>query len=81
MESSSISHQLFYFKITFVNSQHEETSSKDCLNKKTGLNILFKNFRYTKINMNPIWHGEFNLHAFMGKRCVVVSDMMICTLY
>ena len=51
--SKNISHQLFYYKITFVNSQLEDTNSKgDFVLNKPVLNVRFKDFRHTKINLS-----------------------------
>ena len=44
----------FYYKTTFVNSQHENTNSK-CDSK-----VHFKEFWYTKIILTKIWYDEFN---------------------
>ena len=49
----NISHQLFDYKITFVNSQNKKTNSIDDFdNKKRILNVHFKDFWYTKINLS-----------------------------
>ena len=37
----NISHDFFDHKITIVNSQHENTNSKDNLHSKTGFKRLF----------------------------------------
>ena len=56
----NISHQLFYYKITFVNSQHENTNSKSDFVQKTGLKCSFLRFLAYKINLTHIWYEEFN---------------------
>ena len=45
--NTNISQQFFYYKITFVNSQRENTNSKGDF----VLNKNFKDFWYTKINL------------------------------
>ena len=58
---TSISHHLFDYKITFVNQQQENTNSKDDFGqKKTVLNVLFKDLWYTKINPTQIWYYKFS---------------------
>ena len=44
----NISHQLFDYKITFVNSKLENTNSKGVLYSKTCLNCLFQRFMIFK---------------------------------
>ena len=47
-------HQLFDYKITFVNSQHENTNSNGDFVLKDS-----KDFWYTKINLtNKIWYDK-----------------------
>ena len=59
--NTNISHQLFDYKITSVNSQHYTTQLKKViLYSKLVLKVRFKDFWYTKINLNQIWHDEFN---------------------
>ena len=48
--NANISHQLFHYKITFVNPQHE----KVILNSKTVLSVRFKDICYTKTNLTQI---------------------------
>ena len=55
--STNISHLLFDDKITFVNSQPKITYSKDDFVLKTGFNVRFKDFSYTKINLSQIWNN------------------------
>ena len=53
----NISHQLFDYKINFVNSQREKTNSKDDIHSKTGLKcsvlifLVYKNKSESKINI------------------------------
>ena len=49
--NTNISHQIFYYKIAFVNLQYENTKSKDNFELRTGLNTRFNDFGYTKINL------------------------------
>ena len=44
----NISHQLFDYKITIMNSQRENTNSKGDFKKKMVLNVRFKDFWYTQ---------------------------------
>ena len=37
------------------------------LYSKTGLNVRFKDFWYSKINPTQIWYDEFNSYAFKFK--------------
>ena len=39
---TNISHQLFDYKITYLNSQHDNTISRDDFVLKNGLNIFLK---------------------------------------
>ena len=48
--NTNISHQPFYNKITFVNSQREN-EKKNC-SQKPVLNVRFKDFWFTKIKFN-----------------------------
>ena len=44
-----------------VKSHHENTNSKGVfIHSKPVLNIIFKDFLFTEINMTPIWYKEFN---------------------
>ena len=57
----NISYHLFDYIITFVNSQHLNTNLEgDFVIKKPVLNIRFKDFGYTKLNLTQIWYEEFN---------------------
>ena len=48
--NTNISHKLFDYTITFVNSQPQDTNSKgDYVLKKLVLNVCYKDFWYTKI--------------------------------
>ena len=53
--NSSISHQLFDYTITFVNSQLLNTNSKGGYVLKTGFKVVLKDFWYKRINPTPIW--------------------------
>ena len=56
-----ISHQLLDYKITYVNSQLEDTHSKgDFVLKNWFETFNFKDFWYTKINLIQIWYDKFN---------------------
>ena len=72
-----ISHQLFDYIITFVNSQHLNTNSKDDLESKVGFK-RFKDFWYSKINLSqkyPLWlrfqydnKGIVNYYRIISKK-------------
>ena len=42
--NANISQALFYYNITYVNLQHENTISKDLYTEKQVLNVRFKDF-------------------------------------
>ena len=57
----NISHQLLDYKITYMNSQLEDTHSKgDFVLKNWFETFNFKDFWYTKINLIQIWYDKFN---------------------
>ena len=60
----NIPHQLFYYKITFVNLQHKKTNSKGNFVLK---NVRFEYFWYTKINLTHIWYDDFNSYSLRLK--------------
>ena len=43
-----------------MNSQHENTKSKRDFTLKPVLNVNFKDFWYTKIDLTQIWYDKFN---------------------
>ena len=47
--NKNISHHPFDYKITIVNSQHENTNPKCDFALKTSFNVRFKDFWYTKL--------------------------------
>ena len=49
----------FDYKITFVNSQNKNKYSKGDF-EYIVLNVCFKDFWYTKINLTQIWYDFFN---------------------
>ena len=66
----SISHQLFDYTITFVNcyllTQEHKFKSWVCT-KKTVLNVHFRDFLYTKINLTQIWYDELRNKPWIQK--------------
>ena len=56
----NISHQLFEYKITFMNSRQENKNSRGDITQKPVLNVLFKDIWYTKINLTQILYDNFN---------------------
>ena len=59
------SHYFFYHKTTLVNSIHNTNSKGDFL-LKTSLNVWFKDFWYTKINLNHILVWLIQLISITG---------------
>ena len=58
---TNILHQLYYYKITLLNLQHENANSKgDFVLKIMFFDLHFKDFWYTKINLIQIWYNKFN---------------------
>ena len=49
--NTNISHQLLDYKITFVNSQYQNTNSKGNLNSNTGFKCMFLKFLVLEINL------------------------------
>ena len=48
--NTNISHHVFDYKMTFVNSLHDYQIQKVICTQKPVVKILFKDFWYTKIN-------------------------------
>ena len=59
--NTNISHQLFDYKITFVNSQRENINlNVDFVLKNQCETFVLKNSGIQKPNLTQIWYNEFN---------------------
>ena len=59
--NTNISHQLFDYTITFVNSQHKKTNSKgDFVPKKGSISVIIKNI-WLRFGMTNFINKHFNL--------------------
>ena len=73
--NTNISHQLFVNKITFVNSQSENTNLKaDFEYSKPVWNVNFKDFWYTKINLSHKYRFILHNTIYLNVEIVILSS-------
>ena len=58
--NSNISYNLFYYEITFINSQHNTTNSKGDFVHKKGFRRSFERFMLYKNKSDSEWYNKLN---------------------